>query len=85
MAFWGLKQESIAQGEIHKALAKDLDELVLTPFSAWAQQHETRVKSAKEVLVDEWVDAYESSAAEVAKLKESYLSKTRKADETEDE
>jgi len=36
-------------------------------------------------VLDEWLRAYEFSASDVAKLKQQYLAKTRKADEAEDE
>lgn len=37
MAFRGLQAESKAQGEAHKAIAKELNTLVADPFNEWAQ------------------------------------------------
>jgi len=42
MTFRGLEAENIKQGEIHKALAGDLLELVANPFEQWAQEHRVR-------------------------------------------
>lgn len=36
MAFRGLQAESIAQGEAHKTVAKELHTLVADPFEGWA-------------------------------------------------
>jgi hypothetical protein len=64
MAFAGLIAETRAQGEGHRAIARNLQDLALEPFSAWAKGHEQR---------------------EVNKLRNVYETKTRKADEAEDE
>jgi hypothetical protein len=37
MAFRGLQAESVAQGEAHKSIAKELHTLVADPFQDWAQ------------------------------------------------
>lgn len=39
MAFRGLQAESAAQGEAHKAIAKELQTLVGEPFEEWAHGH----------------------------------------------
>lgn len=40
MAFRGLQAESMAQGAAHRAVAKELENLVAGPFEEWAQSHE---------------------------------------------
>lgn len=39
MTFRGLQVESIAQGQIHRDIAKDLQTLVVEPFNVWAQSY----------------------------------------------
>lgn len=43
MAFRGLQAESVAQGEAHKAIAKELHTLVADPFNEWAQGYKVCV------------------------------------------
>jgi len=83
--FRGLQRESIVQGEAHKALAKDLATLVVEPFKDWADKHAGRVEGAKRGLLDGRLSVYEQALVEVAKLQSQYHTKTRKADEAEDE
>ncbi|KAG8834562.1 hypothetical protein FRC17_008396 [Serendipita sp. 399] len=85
MAFWGLQQETRAQGNGHKAIADDLNTLALQPFATWAKGHEERISDAKLNLLDLWLKDYEDSREEVEALKNAYYTKTRKADEAEDE
>ncbi len=37
MTFRGLQDESAAQGQAHKSIAKELETLVVDPFDEWAQ------------------------------------------------
>lgn len=53
------------------------------PTSCFAFQE--RLRETKALILDEWLRAYEFSSSDVAKLKQQYLAKTRKADEAEDE
>jgi len=85
MAFWGLKQETKAQGDGHRTVANDLQALALQPFASWSKGHAQRVKDAKINMLDLWVGDYEQAREEVNRLREAYYSKTRKADEAEDE
>ncbi|KAI6041923.1 hypothetical protein EDC04DRAFT_2665238 [Pisolithus marmoratus] len=85
MTFRGLQDESIAQGKIHREIAKDLQTLVAEPFNKWAQLYKEQLSSSKGQVLHTWVRAYEDAQKEVIKLKNSYLTKTRKADEAEDE
>ena len=43
MAFRGLEAESRSQGEAHRAVAKELRDLVATPFAEWAEGHRVRI------------------------------------------
>ncbi|EEB88730.1 hypothetical protein MPER_13262, partial [Moniliophthora perniciosa FA553] len=85
MTFQGLKAESASQGQIHRSIAKELETLVADPFAEWAQGYKGRLKQSKGVVFDQWLKGFEQSQAEVAKLKQQYLAKTRKADEAEDD
>jgi hypothetical protein len=44
-----------------------------------------RVRSNKAVVLQQYVRTYEQGQSEVTKLKNTYISKVRKADEAEDE
>ncbi|KAK0202951.1 hypothetical protein DFS33DRAFT_1343865 [Desarmillaria ectypa] len=85
MTFRGLQSESAAQGQAHKSIAKELETLVVDPFDEWAQGFKERLRQRRHSVIDNWMKAYEQSHGEVAKLKHQYLSKTRKADEAEDD
>lgn len=85
MTFRGLQDESAAQGKVHKEIANDLQVLVVEPFNRWAQTYKEQLSSSKGKVLHNWVRAYEDAQKEVIKLKNSYLTKTRKADEAEDE
>jgi hypothetical protein len=39
MAFRGLQSQSVAQGQAHKSIARELQTLVAEPFDEWAQGH----------------------------------------------
>jgi hypothetical protein len=80
-----LQHESLVQGEAHKALARDLEELVVDPFSDWAYKHAGRVEGVKRGILDGRLTVYEQTLFDVAKLQSQYRTKMRKADETEDE
>ncbi|KZP01697.1 hypothetical protein CALVIDRAFT_594393 [Calocera viscosa TUFC12733] len=85
MAFRGLQRESVIQGEVHGAVARDLETIVLDPFEEWAHGHASRVEESRQYLLDGAVKSYEQASTEVAKLKHSYITKTRAADEAEDD
>ncbi|KAG1746630.1 uncharacterized protein EDB91DRAFT_1118048 [Suillus paluster] len=85
MAFRGLQAESETQGQVHKDISKDLRALVADPFNEWARGYEERLASSKAMVMSNWLRAYEDSQKEVIKLKNSYLQKTRRADEAEDD
>ncbi|KAK0497208.1 hypothetical protein EDD18DRAFT_1161108 [Armillaria luteobubalina] len=85
MTFRGLQDESAAQGQAHKSIAKELETLVVDPFDEWAQGFKERLRQRRHEDIDSWMKTYEQSHGEVAKLKHQYLSKTRKADEAEDD
>lgn len=85
MAFRGLQSESIAQGKVHEAIAKELDNLVAEPFDEWAKGYKERLRQNRATVVDGWLRSYEHAQADVIKLKNQYLSKMRRADEAEDD
>ncbi|KAF7294424.1 hypothetical protein MKEN_01434900 [Mycena kentingensis (nom. inval.)] len=85
MAFRGLQAESASQGNAHKAIATDLDTLVADPFEQWEVTYKDRLKQSKAQILDHWLRSYEQAHGDVAKLKQQYLAKTRRADEAEDD
>ncbi|VDC00964.1 unnamed protein product [Peniophora sp. CBMAI 1063] len=85
MAFRGLQAETEKQAGVHKNIAHELDTLVADPFAEWAKGHRDRLNSAQNTLIEGHIRAYEGSAVEVAKLKNQYINKVRKADEAEDD
>ncbi|TFK51765.1 hypothetical protein OE88DRAFT_1658375 [Heliocybe sulcata] len=85
MAFRGLQGESVSQGKLHESIAKELDTLVADPFDEWAQNYKERLRQNRATVVDGWLKSYEHAQADVLKLKNSYLSKMRRADESEDD
>ncbi|PFH51886.1 hypothetical protein AMATHDRAFT_58092 [Amanita thiersii Skay4041] len=85
MAFRGLQTESVAQGKVHDVAAKELTSLVVDPFSQWAQGYKERLKQSKATVLDNWLRSYEQAQTDVHKLKQQYLTKTRRADDAEDD
>ncbi|KAG7093658.1 hypothetical protein E1B28_007320 [Marasmius oreades] len=85
MTFQGLVAESVSQARIHRAVAKELETLVADPFEEWAGGYNSRLQQSKSVVLDQWLKGYESTQADVGKLKHQYLAKTRKADEAEED
>ncbi|OSD03102.1 hypothetical protein PYCCODRAFT_1494927 [Trametes coccinea BRFM310] len=85
MAFKGLRAEAAAEGAVHESVAKELQTAVADPFEKWAVGYKERLLSSKVNMLDGWMYSYEMAMAEVNKLKNDYLSKTRKADEAEDD
>ncbi|KAG8929178.1 hypothetical protein FRC02_005910 [Tulasnella sp. 418] len=85
MAFRGLQHETAAQASIHSSIANDLQSQVTEPFEVWAHQHSTRIGKSKEDILEGWLYDFELSISDVAKVRETYISKSHKADEAEDD
>ncbi|KAI0664187.1 hypothetical protein C8Q70DRAFT_1049696 [Cubamyces menziesii] len=85
MAFKGLREEASAEGAIHESVAKELQTAVAEPFEKWAEGYKERLLASKANMLDGWMYSYEIAQTEVNKLKNDYLTKTRKADEAEDD
>ncbi|KAI0367057.1 hypothetical protein BV20DRAFT_1093145 [Pilatotrama ljubarskyi] len=85
MAFRGLREEAATEGALHESVAKELQTAVADPFEKWAEGYKERLLGSKANLLDGWMYSYELGQAEVNKLKNDYLTKTRKADEAEDD
>jgi hypothetical protein len=66
MAFRGLQTESVVQGEVHRGIARDLEDLVLDPFIDWSAKHKDRIYDSRTVILDEWVKGYENGQSEVS-------------------
>ncbi|KAH9935934.1 uncharacterized protein BXZ73DRAFT_89427 [Epithele typhae] len=85
MAMKGLREATIAQGLLHETVAKELIVDVAEPFEKWAENHKNRLLDSKANTLEGWVYSYEHDSAEVTRLKNDYLTKTRKADEADDD
>ncbi|EIW58644.1 uncharacterized protein TRAVEDRAFT_29154 [Trametes versicolor FP-101664 SS1] len=85
MAFRGLRAEAATEGALHESVAKELQTAVAEPFEKWAEGYKERLHGSKANLLDGWMYSYEVAQTEVNKLKSDYLTKTRKADEAEDD
>ncbi|THH16990.1 hypothetical protein EUX98_g9211, partial [Antrodiella citrinella] len=85
IAVRGLKEESIAQGNVHQAIATDLQTKIADPFETWANGYKQRLLSSHAIVLDGHVRTYEQAQQEVAVLKADYFNKSRKADEAEDD
>ncbi|KAH9074720.1 hypothetical protein EDB83DRAFT_2352927 [Lactarius deliciosus] len=85
MAFRGLQSETAQQGGVHQAIARELHQLVADPFEKWAEDYHERTQASRATVIDGYIKKYELSQAEVIKLKNTYLSKVRKADEAEED
>ncbi|KXN86633.1 Rho-GTPase-activating protein 8 [Leucoagaricus sp. SymC.cos] len=85
LAFRGLQAESVAQGQAHRTVANELASLVADPFEEWAEGYEDRIRQNKSTVLDSWLKSYEQARSEVSKLKQQYLSKTRRADDADDD
>lgn len=85
MAFRGLQAETAQQGGVHQAIARELHQLVADPFEEWAKGYHERIQASRATVIDGYVKKYELTQAEVIKLKNTYLSKVRKADEAEED
>ena len=58
--------------------------LLSTPWPTYLCLQD-RVEQGKSTVFDNWLRNYEQAQADVQKLKQQYLNKTRRADEAEDE
>ncbi|KAI0766927.1 hypothetical protein BD413DRAFT_480506 [Trametes elegans] len=85
MAFRGLREEAAAEGAIHDGVARELQTAVADPFEKWAEGYKERLLTSRANLLEGWLYSYEVAQNEVNKLKNDYLTKTRKADEAEDD
>ncbi|KAG8736397.1 hypothetical protein FRC12_017622, partial [Ceratobasidium sp. 428] len=84
-AFQGLQAESAAQGDAHKNLAQELEKMVADPFENWAAGHAERLQETQHVLLDIYIKTYEDKGLDILKLKQTYLNKSRLANEAEDD
>ncbi|KAL9713703.1 Rho-GTPase-activating protein 8 [Leucoagaricus gongylophorus] len=87
LAFRGLQAESTAQGQAHRSIAKELIILVADPFEEWSEGYKarTRIRQSKTIMIGTWLKDYEQAREDVAKLKQQYILKMRRADDAEDE
>ncbi|WVR08274.1 hypothetical protein IAU60_005321 [Kwoniella sp. DSM 27419] len=82
-----LRGASSARGEAHKALALELEQRVLGGFRSWKERHEVRVKEARGDMLRKGgsVGLYEKEVQKLSGLKNTYQTKSRSADDSEDD
>jgi hypothetical protein len=83
-----LRGASSARGEAHNALAAELEQKVLAGFNQWKVRHEDRIRAAKdEYLTTKTgvVGVWEKDVQKLSGLRQTYLNKSRAADDSEDE
>lgn len=79
-----LCSSQIDLADAHVNLARQLDRLVIGPFEVWSRAHQERVTKAID-KVESILIRWEKQAKEVIKLKQVYDSKTREADDAEED
>ena len=62
----GLKHEAGQVAKAHENVAKNLDKMVLEPFTTWSQQHEGRIIDLKHQLKEAY-DDWEGLSSEVCR------------------
>ncbi|WVQ75205.1 hypothetical protein IAR50_004816 [Cryptococcus sp. DSM 104548] len=82
-----LKGASVGRGEAHLALAQELEERVLLAWKGWVERHGVRIKEAKGDMLGKSgiIAAWEKDVNKLEALKKAYLTKTRAADDSEDD
>ncbi|WRT69442.1 uncharacterized protein IL334_006428 [Kwoniella shivajii] len=82
-----LRGASSARGQAHRALAQELESRVLAGFRAWKERHQVRVKEAKNDMLGKGgvVSFWEKENGKLNNLHQTYINKTRTADDSEDD
>ncbi|KAK8849456.1 hypothetical protein IAR55_004789 [Kwoniella newhampshirensis] len=82
-----LRGASSARGEAHRALALELEQRVLAGFKAWSERHEVRIKEARGDMLNKAgvVGSWEKDVHKLGGLRQTYLTKSRAADDSEDD
>ncbi|ODO00626.1 GTPase activating protein [Cryptococcus wingfieldii CBS 7118] len=82
-----LKGASVGRGEAHLGLAQELEERVLLAWKGWVERHGVRIKEAKGDMLGKGgiIAAWEKDVQKLETLKKAYLTKSRAADDSEDD
>ncbi|ODN78380.1 hypothetical protein L202_04020 [Cryptococcus amylolentus CBS 6039] len=82
-----LKGASVGRGEAHLGLAQELEERVLLAWKGWVERHSVRIKEAKGDMLGKGgiIAAWEKDVQKLETLKKAYLTKSRAADDSEDD
>ncbi|WVN86968.1 uncharacterized protein L203_102143 [Cryptococcus depauperatus CBS 7841] len=82
-----LRGASSARGEAHQKLAQELEERLLLGWKSWAERHEVRIKETRADILGKHgsVVIWEKDVHKLEQLKKNYLTKTRAADDSEDD
>ncbi|ORY34969.1 hypothetical protein BCR39DRAFT_515848 [Naematelia encephala] len=82
-----LRGASSARGEAHRALALELEQRVLAGFLNWKARHAERIKGVKDEMLSKTgvVAVWEKDVQRLSTLRQTYVVKSRHADESEDD
>ncbi|KAL1957078.1 hypothetical protein VTO42DRAFT_6336 [Malbranchea cinnamomea] len=83
-AYEGMRSEMIEAEKNHQKIASNIRDLVVTPFSRWADQHEKRIVNSQEEL-QAAIKAHSKQAELVKKLRSQYFNKCRLVEDLEEE
>ncbi|CCX06831.1 hypothetical protein FPQ18DRAFT_352472 [Pyronema domesticum] len=84
LAYEAWSNEMAASGNAHNLAAKNIRNLVVTPFSKWCEEHADRVNNSHEELLD-LVKGYDKQHDVVKKLRSQYFNKCRLVEDMEEE
>ncbi|KAK2750130.1 hypothetical protein FQN57_004625 [Myotisia sp. PD_48] len=83
-AYEGIRSEMIEAERNHQKIASNIQDLVITPFSRWADQHELRILNSQEELQARLKEHNKQSEL-VKKLRSQYFNKCRLVEDLEEE
>ncbi|WEW60065.1 Rho-GTPase-activating protein 8 [Emydomyces testavorans] len=83
-AYEGIRSEMIEATKNHQKIASNIRDLVVTPFSRWAAQHEMWILNSQEELQTR-VKEHSKQAELVKKLRSQYFNKCRLVEDLEEE
>ncbi|CAA90505.2 RhoGAP Rga8 [Schizosaccharomyces pombe] len=83
-AFEGLRSEIANQGKQHIRIAKDLETLIIAPFSKMSIDHSQKLQTSQQVLTNQ-IKSYEKKYYTLKKTKSAYYNKCRNLEDYEEE
>ncbi|KAL1869704.1 hypothetical protein VTK73DRAFT_3008 [Phialemonium thermophilum] len=83
-AYEGVRTEMQEASKNHKKIASNIRDLVVNPFSRWAEAHEARIQDSQDELQAR-IKAHDRQAELVKKLRSNYFNKCRLVEDLEEE